>query len=235
MEIRLHRQRFGRGLAWVVAGVAYCGLWAEAWDDLLSLSDPYGLIEFFGLSYEANLPTWLTSVLLAACASLLALIGLEKKRAEDPDRRLWWFLAFAFLYISIDEVATIHEAMGAWFDFGGVLYFGWVVPAAIVVLVMALMYLNFLRRLPRAFARRFLLAGALYVSGALLMELPLGYWTEQYGTDNFGYALIDWVEETLEIAGVSVFLLALLDYLATPAAGLTLTFVRSERARGIET
>ena len=73
------------------------------------------------------------------------------------------------------------------------------------------------------------------MSGALLMELPLGYWTEQYGTENFGYALIDWVEETLEMAGVSVFPLALLDYLTTPAAGLTLTFVRPERARGFET
>ena len=53
------------------------------------------------------------------------------------------------------------------------------------------------------------------VSGALLMELPLGYWTDLEGTDNLTYGMIDLVEESLEIVGVSLFLYTLLDHLAS--------------------
>ena len=45
------------------------------------------------------------------------------------------------------------------------------------------------------------------------MELPLGYWTERHGNDNLVYALIDLVEESLELLGVSLFLVALVEYL----------------------
>jgi hypothetical protein len=41
------------------------------------------------------------------------------------------------------------------------------------------------------------------------MELPLGWWAERAGDDNLGYGLLDWIEETLELAGTTTFLLAL--------------------------
>ena len=59
-------------------------------------------------------------------------------------------------------------------------------------------------------ASRFVIAGAIYVTGAVLLELPLGAWTEQYGADNLGYALIDWCEETLELVGLTLFAATLL-------------------------
>ena len=77
--------------------------------------------------------------------------------------------------------------------------------------------LGFLRRLhhlsPRT-ARRFVLAGALYVGGAVLFELPLGWWTARHGDDGLGYYLIVWCEETLELAGLTLFAGALLERLA---------------------
>ena len=76
----------------------------------------------------------------------------------------------------------------------GALHFGWVIPAAILVLVLFLAFLGFLRRLhhlsPRT-ARRFVLAGALYVTGAVACDIPLGWWTSVHGDDNFVYYLID--------------------------------------------
>ncbi len=35
-----------------------------------------------------------------------------------------------FLYISLDEFISIHEEMSNWFDYDGVLYCGWVIPAS---------------------------------------------------------------------------------------------------------
>jgi hypothetical protein len=40
------------------------------------------------------------------------------------------------------------------------------------------------------------------------VELALGYWTDLYGSSNHGYALIDWVEETMEMIGAGLFLAA---------------------------
>ena len=47
------------------------------------------------------------------------------------------------------------------------------------------------------------------------MELPLGYWTERAGANNLTYALIDFVEESLELCGASLFVLAVRDYLSS--------------------
>jgi hypothetical protein len=123
-------------------------------------------------------------------------------------------LAGLFFYLSLDEAIEIHEHLGGFFGTGGVLYFDWVIPAGAAVLVLGAVYLPFLRRLPARTRARFLLAGALYVGGALLVELPLGWWTERAGDDNPVYAAIDLVEETLELAGASVFVLALRQHLS---------------------
>ena len=104
--------------------------------------------------------------------------------------------------------------MNAWFDLSGVLYFGWVIPAAILVSVFVLSYRRFLEDLPRITRFRFIRAGAVFVGGAMGVELILGYWTELHGIDNLGYALIDWVEETMEMAGVGLFISALVAVLA---------------------
>ena len=50
------------------------------------------------------------------------------------------------------------------------------------------------------------------------MELPLGYWTDQHGQENLMYGMIDLVEESLEIIGVSLFLYTLLEHLAALTA-----------------
>jgi hypothetical protein len=76
--------------------------------------------------------------------------------------------------------------------------------------VLTALYLPFMRALPRVTRNRLLLAAVIYIGGAVGMELPLGWWTERHGTDGLGYALIDWVEETLEMIGAAIALLSLL-------------------------
>jgi hypothetical protein len=171
------------------------------------------VLEFLSLSYERNLPTWYASGLLLCCALALAAIARYAALTGAPRRRHWWGLAAAFLYLSMDESVGLHEHLSDWVHLHGVLYFSWVVPAGAAVLAFALAYLPFLAHLPERPRRQFLVAGALYVTGALGMELPLGYWTELHGNDNLVYALIDLVEESLELLGASLFLAALVEYL----------------------
>lgn len=168
-------------------------------------------VELCSLSYEANLPTWYASSLLLGCALVLAAIASDVAGRGAPYRRHWWGLAVGFLYMSIDEAVELHEHLGGHLDLGGVLYFDWVVPATVVLVVIGALYLPFLRALPPARRRAFVLAGAIYVGGAVGAELPLGWWAERAGTDSAGYVLIDWVEESLELLGASLFALALVE------------------------
>jgi hypothetical protein len=169
------------------------------------------LVGLFSLSYEGNLPTWYSSSLLLACAVTLGAIA---PGAPDGQGRYWSLLAAVFGYLSIDEAVGLHEQLNELVHLGGPLYFGWILPAGVAVALLGAAYLRFLLRLPPQTRRRFLLAGALYVGGALLMEIPLGLWTEAHGDGDLGYALIDFVEESLEMIGATLFLLALLRHAA---------------------
>ena len=89
----------------------------------------------------------------------------------------------------------------------------WVVPAGILVAILAVAFSGFLWRLPRR--TRVLIAGSgcLYVGGALGVESVGGYFAETAGTDRLGYSILTTVEELLEMVGVVVFVYALLLHL----------------------
>jgi hypothetical protein len=206
-----------RLLVVLLAVVIYAGFTIEFLDDVLQVGDLGELHDFFSLSHEQNLPTWVSACLLFSCAVTLALIASDERRRGSRWVRHWWALSLIFFYISVDELASIHENANQWFDLSGVFYFGWVIPASIAVAIVGLSYLRFLGALPPRTRRQFLIAGACYVGGALGIELLLGWWTDRVGDKNFGYGMIDLVEESMEMIGVALFLLAVLEYLGGPA------------------
>jgi hypothetical protein len=213
MDITLSRAAIRRAVSVTTALVAGAGLLVEVLKPALGLRSRSGVVPMFSLSYEQNVPTWYASALLLACALLLALSALGARQARAGYVRHWGLLAVGFLYISLDETVGIHEGVGQFFHLGGVFFFGWVIPAGLLVLGLGLTFLRFLAHLPKQTRVEFVVAGAIYVGGAVLLELPLGYWTEREGSDNFVYAAIDWVEESMELVGVNLFLLSLLSHL----------------------
>lgn len=164
------------------------------------------LLPKLSLSYEENLPTVFSSLVLLACAVAAGAIAL----ARPPMYRYWWFIALLAGWISLDEAAELHEHLGGHIDTSGILYFDWVIPAAVIVSALVIGFVPFIRALHPVTRTRLITAGVVYVGGALIMELPLGWWTEAHGTDGLGYALIDWVEETMEMVGATLALGALL-------------------------
>lgn len=207
------QERAIRRLLFLVSGlVSVLGLGAELVHQLVpSAHSP--ILPLLSLSVEGNLPTWYSSLLLAGCGLLLLFIGTGVRQAGGGFVRRWLLLGVIFLYMSLDEAVELHEHLGELVELHGVFYFSWVVPAGLFVLALGLAYLPFLRHLPTHTRRRFLLAGTIYVGGALVLELPLGYWAERAGRDNLIYGLLDWVEESMELGGLSLFLIALLGYL----------------------
>lgn len=167
------------------------------------------VLDLLSLSQEANVPTWWSSSLLLACAVAAGVVA-----ARRPALRWhWWGMVAIAGWMSLDEATELHEHLAGLvdtsFDSSGLLYFNWVIPATIIVLALALAYVPFVRALAVRTRTRLVIAAAVYITGALIMELPLGAWTDRHGTDGLGYALIDWVEETMEMVGATLALVAL--------------------------
>jgi hypothetical protein len=203
-----------RRLLAAVAVVSALGLAVELWHARSHDAVIEELLPRLSLSYEHNVPTWLASSLLLACALAAGAIA----RGAASWRRHWWGVTGVFGYASLDEAAQLHEHLGGHLDAGGVLYFDWVIPAAVILAVLAGVFLPFVRALPAITRRRLVIAGAIFIGGAVAMELPLGWWTARAGPDSLGYGLIDWVEETLELVGSSLALVALVAHRQEAAA-----------------
>jgi hypothetical protein len=232
-EIRLSCSEVRRVLTGVVTSLIVAGFLAEVWIAFINDGDAGPVTSFFSLSYEENLVTWVSSCLLFSCAVLLTLVASARRREGAPFQTHWWGLAAGFFYISLDELVQIHETLNTRLTFGGVLHFGWVIPATALVLGLAITYARFLRDLPDNVRGKFMLAGAIYVGGALGTEFPLGYWTSIAGDQNFTYAMIDLVQESMELIGVSVFLLSLVGFFEVLTEAPQISFTPQEAVQDL--
>jgi hypothetical protein len=180
---------------------------------------------------DTSVGTWVSSFALLFSSVLLGLIAIAKRRLGDRYGLHWAGLSVIFLLLSIDEVATIHEALGdagaevaismGFTPKGFVSYF-WVVPGFIFVLTVLLAYLRFLSHLPKKYSLLFLGAGAIYVGGALgveTLESQMAYLRDARGSDLkqvLDVIRVIWIgEEILELLGIVVFIYALLSYIGS--------------------
>jgi hypothetical protein len=183
----------------------------------------FGLIDLFNLNNENNLPTFFSALLLLVCSLLLFVIASFRKSAGQP-AGYWLGLALIFLFLSIDEDASIHEVLivplRTMLEVSGPFYYAWVIPYGLVVLAIGVAYIPFLFRLPRDIRRLIVIAGSLYVSGALGVELIEGwYYAAHDETEDLVYELLVTFEESLEMLGTIVFCYALLLFLADELKG----------------
>ncbi|TPE46051.1 hypothetical protein [Pontibacter mangrovi] len=196
----------------------------------------WGLIPQFELDRERNIPTYFSSFILLLSSLLLFIVSVLKKRRQGKYTWHWRLLAFIFLYMSVDESAGVHEMfiypLRDTFALGGVLYFSWVIVGGMLVLGLGLYYLRFLFSLAPKLRLKLMLAGVVYVSGALGVELLGGYYADTYGLDNFTYAFITTIEETLEITGIMIFITALYIYLEQELSSLRFNIGSGEAGAG---
>lgn len=177
----------------------------------------YGLVPLFDLDKESNIPTYFSSILLLMTAGLLFVISAAKKTIKDIYAGHWRYLSYIFLYLSMDEAASIHELfiepLRKTFGFSGIFYYSWVIIGIASVIILTVIYLRFILGLPWATRYNIILASCVYVGGAIGFELLGGYFSSHFGNDNFTYAMIATIEETLEMTGVIIFINALIGYI----------------------
>ena len=216
-NIHISPKRVALFLACVITFLVLASLGVSFSTYVLGRGNLLGLVELFNVDKEGNVPTWYGSISLLICSVLLATIAQAQPKEATTNSKDWNLLAAIFLFLSIDEFASIHEllifpvrtALGT----QGFLYYAWVIPYGILVMLLGLKLVKFFTQLPAKTRRSFFLAAFIYLSGTLGMEMITGQYATLYGQRNLPYALLTTIEELLEMSGVLVFIYALLVYL----------------------
>ena len=136
----------------------------------------------FDLDLEGNLPTFYNSLLFFICGGLFLANG---RLPGSGPRYGWLVMTGACFFLGIDEGSQIHEkfmlvtlrllnhGQTSGSDLGW-LYYAWVVPygiaAALLILVLGKWWLG----LHSTMRRELFISGALYITGAVFLEMYSG-------------------------------------------------------------
>ena len=200
--------------------------------------DLFGMRRLFNMGAEASIPTYFSTLQLFLAALLLSLISRNEYETSNPDRWRWALLALGLLIMSVDEVAQIHdvlvadivrpivrEAQGFSSDKWYYVVFGempWLVAYLPLVGLLFAVYVPFLRRLPRRYLILFISAGIMFVGGAMGLDMVEGYLNSE-NIRGLIFQVNRMVEETCEMAGIMIFIYALMNYIRDK--GIVLRFI----------
>lgn len=190
-----------------------------------SISD---LARRFTVDSEGSVPAWYSSILLLTAAVLLAVVATVAFHQRDRWWKHWTALSTLFCLMSLDEAASFHESLilplQKHFGANGLFFFAWVIPGVFFVAAVGLAFLKFVINLEPRTRNRFIAAGSLFVGGALGMEFVGGAFMDAFGEEHILYILAAAIEETCEMLGVTLFIIAILKHLEGRAAEIHLTF-----------
>lgn len=184
----------------------------------------YTVQMWFDLNGEANIPSWFSSTQLFAVAALAAYAALAECAAwrAPLSRSGWWLASAIFLYLSLDEAAQLHEAVGEQVSkhvtIGALqenVYY-WL-PAFLPAIVFGGLYLAvFLWSRFRSRPRLLLLAA---LGLACWLLVPLSELLDGVTRLSRGWRHVAWgFEELLEMVGATYFFVAVLRYATTVEA-----------------
>jgi hypothetical protein len=187
------------------------------------------LLHFFDLAAEANAPTWFKSAMFGFAATLLFLIGSAKRHARDEVSWYWFFMAFTFLFLSVDETTSLHKAVGAlvarYVPKEGLFVHAWLIPGSIFAVLFVVINWKFLGTLPRSTGNLFVFGGTLFVLGAIGMKLIEGIYASTTGLTGQAAINLRAIDQFLEMAGLLLFNFSLMAYCRDQLQGIRIRFI----------
>jgi hypothetical protein len=169
---------------------------------------------FVDVNGEGNLPAWF-SVLLLGGVSLLLFATARIRRVKGLGAALEWSLLGWFVVaMSLDEMTSVHEFVGGKIDeqvhVPLIAGYAWIVPGAIIAAGAALVGWRALRSLPAHTRRALVIAAAVFVAGALVLEVAEALLTDESGTFGTAPKLVTGAQELLEMLGTIMIAMTML-------------------------
>lgn len=173
----------------------------------------YELSNRFDLDDEVSGPTWLSSMFfLAISLSCFALACLEQKR-----KKFWTLLAGLSLFMSFDEVSTIHELTlqsihNIFFldSAPAVLKNAWILALPVLCIVGIFLAWYAWRNVPKRTHVLFVVGGVILLSGAVLVDIAAATVST---TPFMQQGVLVAIEEGAEFTGAAIILYALINHI----------------------
>ena len=177
------------------------------------------VLKRFDLGHEPSIPAFYSAIIMLAAAATAAFLSVYDNHAENGRRFSWRLLTLVLVLLAIDEVVMFHEMGTAAMEqlgLNGQLYFSWVIPGSIFAAVVGISFTKLLLTLGWRTRSLFVASGAIFLSGAVGMELIAGVIfagaeSELEALSSVSHVLSQAVEEGLEMIGMALFLCTLLD------------------------
>jgi hypothetical protein len=183
----------------------------------------------FDAGRENSIPTWFSILNLLLASVLLFVIARHAKTTGDPVAKHWIALSVLMLALSMDEGASLHERLQKTQQFTGVLIpvlesHPWVLYGGIFAAAAFVFFIPFLRQIGPKLAFRFMLAGGLFIAGALGLEFMAAWMVhnEIAVRGELPYMIRRAGEEACEMYGIALFNCFLFDEIR--ARGISIEF-----------
>lgn len=166
-------------------------------------------LSFFDLNEDVSIGAWFSMSLWLIAATLAYAVGRQAHWRASASWH-WNGLAVLCLFLSLDEGAALHEKVGdtikEHLQLGGIFHWSWVLYGIALLVFVGLLFGKFLLTLPRRSLWTFLIAGAVFCTGALGFEM---YASNVASGDIQFLPWLGWsasvlIEETLEMLGVVI-------------------------------
>ncbi len=191
--------------------------------------DPLRSLRAFDFA-RGNVPTWFTSAAFLTCTLLLLIIAAHARRTSWRATLLWGGLAVLMLALSVNEIFAVEHntlldyatrALRLTLRTDGLTIL--VVLGGVVSVAGVALYSRLFLGLPARTRRAFFVAGAVYLGGAIGLQAIGTLIERQPGGSPLLKLVVSNIEELCEIAGVLIFLYALLAYVEQRIGPITLT------------
>lgn len=182
-----------------------------SWDDSASLW------RLFNTSGYGNIPRYFRALLLLSSSALFATIACAKRQMSDRLSKHWAALAYLFLYLSIDDAASIHQLGNrvnmSWLLKLGVQSYAWAYIGVVFCALFGIVFYRFVFNLPVETRRLFIASGALYVLGACGMEITKSIVVQYSPPPSIATGIVKTLKQTFEMLGNSLLIYAQLSYI----------------------
>jgi hypothetical protein len=204
-----------------ILGLALLSLAGQAIRFLTVYDEAFGLIPLVYMGKALSIPTMFTVLLYFVAFVLLCFISTIKVANKDRFGWQWCGLAGLALYLAFDKGTALHtyvfKQIRTWV--GGRLFFfpahRWEFSLILILIFLAAFYVKFIMALPKKTRLLALLSLATYYAGFLFIE-RFGYdFAAVYSSDSLIYSLILTLGKTLQMSGLAMAILLLLDYVQT--------------------
>ena len=195
------------------------------------------IVEWIDVNREGSIPTWYATITLASCAVMLGIIAVDALRRAKPYPFHWAALGVIFALLSLEEILGVHsEVTGRLRDLVSITDGpGYAIALVLIALaglaIAALLFGRFYMHLPSRWRTWFTIAVVLYAIGVFASDAIGDYLITAAGEPTLAYDVVLTIEEMLEMTGVLIFIVMLLEYIRTFVGTVSFTVTDEVRVR----